>query len=198
MNDFSIQPNIKNKGFTLLLAALMSVVILMVGMTILSGTFRQVLLSDIAVDSERAFHAAQAGIECAQFWNIDDVWDVSEGVRNIECAGLSVATNQSIPLTNNADEITQVTFDWSTSANNPLDGSKTEESYRMCSVVTVYKYFDAAATTDMTILPSFPNGINRTCTAGVECTVVVSRGYNRACNSISNIRTTERALTARF
>ena len=62
-----------NRGFALLLAVLLSVIILTIGLTILNSALKQQFLSDITLESERSFHAAYAGVECAQYWNVGDV-----------------------------------------------------------------------------------------------------------------------------
>lgn len=193
MSRYRIKPNTTQRGFSLLLAALMSVIVLMVGMTILNTSFKQVTLTEIATDSERAFHAAYAGVECAQFWNVDNVWDVGGGDQSIECMEQAVTTDQSPSLTDNADEITEVEIDWRLAAS-----AGGEDSFNQCTKLTVYKYYSPSATTQMTILPDFTSGFNRTCAIGVECTVVVSKGYSRACDRLGSVRTVEREVIVRF
>jgi hypothetical protein len=69
-------------------------------------------------------------------------------------------------------------IDWGTSPN-------------VCTRVTVYKFYDAGSDTDMNaIIPQ----VDRTCSAGAECVVFESRGYNRSCSDLVNPRTVERAL----
>jgi Tfp pilus assembly protein PilX len=183
------------RGFTLLLAAIISVVILTIGLTILNSSLKQFVLSEVALESERAFHAAYAGVECAQFWNVDDVWDVGAPNRNIRCVEQAVATTDAVVTnTHNADEIKNVQFTW-TNADSYSAASPTAYTYEMCTDITVYKYYDAGATTNMTMLPA---GFNQVCAIGVECTVVVARGYNQPCANINNIRTVEREITVRF
>lgn len=193
MSTFKIQPKSVQKGFALLLAIIVSVVVLTIGLSILSSSLKQQLLTDLSQESERAFHAAYAGVECAQFWNIDDRWDVATPTSLIRCIEQNVTTDNSPAHTNNADEVFTVQFDWQNADN--ADGTYT---YDMCTQITVYKYFDGAATTDMSILPFAPTDPLRTCNIGVECTVVQSRGYNRSCANLADIRTVEREVTVRF
>ena len=180
-----------NHGFALLLAVLVSVIVLTIGLTILNSALKQLFLSEVALESERSFHAAYAGVECAQFWNVADAWGVGTSSSSIRCMDQNVATNSSAPLAFNADEVWTMQFDWQNAAS--ADGTYT---YDMCTDITVYKYFDASSPTTMTVLPA--GFANRICAIGVECTVVESRGYNRPCGSLTDIRTVEREVTVRF
>lgn len=186
----------KNKGFALLLAVLVSVIVLTIGLTILNSALKQTFLSEVSLESERSFHAAYAGVECAQFWNVADAWDVGTGTMSIQCMEQTASTNSSAPLAYNADEVWTIQFDWTNSASYPGSGAPDAYTYDMCTDMTVYKYFDASAPTTMTVLPT--GFANRICAIGVECTVVESRGYNRSCGNLTDIRTVEREVTIRF
>ncbi len=58
-----------NSGFTLLLAALVSSIVLAVGAAIFGIAQKQVLLSAIGRDSQFAFYAADTAAECALYWD---------------------------------------------------------------------------------------------------------------------------------
>lgn len=64
MNYKKIQ---KNKGYTLLFAVLVSSVVLSVGISILTISKKEFLLSSSARESINAFYAADSGIECALY-----------------------------------------------------------------------------------------------------------------------------------
>src|SRR3989344_8498174 len=57
------------RGFTLLLAALVSSVVLAVGAAIFSIAQKQVTLSVLGRDSQFAFYAADTAAECALYWD---------------------------------------------------------------------------------------------------------------------------------
>lgn len=195
MTSHRIHTKSNERGFTLLLAAIISIVILTIGLTILSTSLKQFILSDVALESERAFHAAYAGVECAQFWNVDDVWDVGAPNRTIRCMEQTAVTAPaSVTNTYNADEVKTVRFDWTNAASYNASAA-TAYTYEMCTELTVYKYYDPSVTTNMSMLPP---GFSQVCSIGVECTVVMSRGYNQSCASINSIRTVEREITVRF
>src|SRR3990167_2209689 len=58
-----------SRGFTLLLAALVSSIVLAVGAAIFGIAQKQVLLSAIGRDSQLAFYAADTAAECALYWD---------------------------------------------------------------------------------------------------------------------------------
>ncbi len=57
------------RGFTLLLAALVSSIVLAIGAAIFGIAQKQVLLSAIGRDSQFAFYAADTAAECALYWD---------------------------------------------------------------------------------------------------------------------------------
>jgi hypothetical protein len=88
-----------NKGFTLLFAVLVSVLILAVGMSIINLSVKQIALSGSGRESQYAFYAANTGIECVYYWDFnppngavvfpvkyDDVIPAAAEQGNIKCA----------------------------------------------------------------------------------------------------------------
>jgi hypothetical protein len=67
----------KNKGFTLLFAVLVSVLILSVGISIINLSVKQVSLSGSGRESQYAFYAANTGIECVYFWDFNPPEDTT-------------------------------------------------------------------------------------------------------------------------
>lgn len=64
------RPRTAEAGFTLLMAALVSAVVLMLGSSIFSIAQKQIILSSIGRDSQFAFYAADTGAECALYYDI--------------------------------------------------------------------------------------------------------------------------------
>lgn len=57
------------KGFTLLIAVILAAVILAIGLALLDIAYKQVLLSSAAKNSQYAFYAADAALECALYYD---------------------------------------------------------------------------------------------------------------------------------
>ncbi|MBL7045639.1 MAG: hypothetical protein ISR99_01215 [Parcubacteria group bacterium] len=82
---------IKNKGFTLLLAVLVSSLLLSIGLGIFNITIKEVLLSSIGRESQFAFYAADTGIECALYWNDKQSKFSTTTPSTVTCGGTTVS-----------------------------------------------------------------------------------------------------------
>jgi hypothetical protein len=60
------------RGFTLLMAALVASIVLSLGSSIFLIAQKQVTLSSLGRDSQFAFYAADAAAECALYWDLRD------------------------------------------------------------------------------------------------------------------------------
>jgi hypothetical protein len=58
------------KGFTILLAALVASLVLTLGIAIFSVAQKQVILSSLGRSSQYAFYAADTGAECGLYWDV--------------------------------------------------------------------------------------------------------------------------------
>ena len=57
------------RGFTLLIAVILSSVVLSVGLALLNVAYKQLLLSSSAKQSQYAFYAADSALECALYYD---------------------------------------------------------------------------------------------------------------------------------
>lgn len=60
-----------NRGFTLLFAILVAILVLAVGTSIINIALKQVILSGAGRESQFAFYAANSGLECALYWDLN-------------------------------------------------------------------------------------------------------------------------------
>ena len=58
------------RGFTLLFAILVSILVLAVGASMITIALKQVILSGAGRESQFAFYAANTGVECAIYWDL--------------------------------------------------------------------------------------------------------------------------------
>ena len=61
-----------NKGFTLFIAIVIMGVLLIIAMSMASLATRQAFISTTGRESQLAFYAADTGIECALYWDINN------------------------------------------------------------------------------------------------------------------------------
>lgn len=68
---FKKQKNtMKEKGFTLLFAVLVSTLIVSISATVISIAVRQTIISGTSRESQYAFYAANTILECATYWDV--------------------------------------------------------------------------------------------------------------------------------
>jgi hypothetical protein len=179
------------QGFALLLALIVSSVVLAIGISILQVSVNQINLSATARESEIAFQAAHAGLDCQWYWRLEKKDDYANGINPIiNCFGIEPAgSGVRVPRgTGGGDYYRYVNeFDW----GDP--GRCTETTLHILK----------ANDRDEFVVNGLGDGIgingNKTCPAGNICTVVVSTGYNRACDEIdASIYSVQRELTLEF
>jgi Tfp pilus assembly protein PilX len=187
----------KNNGFALLLALIISSVVLAIGVSILHISVNQINLSATARESEIAFQSAHAGIDCLMYWRNE------KSVEFIDVAG-----TMANPTTNCFGGAPIVT---SKRSYTPSSGTGYVREYineyqwgspQRCTNVSTY-IINAYSTTDVTVNFSADRGIGdgglKTCDAGTVCTVLISDGYNRACNELnSTIFSVQREIVVEY
>lgn len=62
-------PEREHRGFTLLVAIILASVALSLGLALMDVAYKQVILASSSKQSQYAFYAADAGLECALFWH---------------------------------------------------------------------------------------------------------------------------------
>jgi Tfp pilus assembly protein PilE len=145
-----------NRGFTLLIALIFMSVMLAFGLALASLAYKQSVLASSATDSQYAFYAADAGLECALYADQQEdrfAWpstDPDAAPSGVTCDG-----NAPTPAT----EVAWSTQQWVLSYLFSLAGG-TE-----CVDVTVYK----------------PNPLDNP-----AVTYMFSQGYNVSCATVSN------------
>src|SRR3990167_3198528 len=80
------------RGFTLLLAALVSSIVLALGVSIFTIAQKELILSSLGRDSQYAFYAADTAAECALYWDVRHQAFATSAPSsfNIECDGESI------------------------------------------------------------------------------------------------------------
>ncbi len=190
----------KQAGFALLMTIIVVGVVLSVGLSILDLSIKQVRLSTNAKDSEIAFHAANAGLECARFVRRDNAVDMEAG--NTAVASCFDGTTNIDPNTGSDPQPTLIgdgeaylyeyEFTWGPAGSD-----------RCTKIGTLVMSADllqsGATTTNMIdLFPGFPDGAEYNCEPGGRCTVVSVRGYNRACGTVDSYGVVEREVLLQF
>lgn len=190
-------------GVTLLVALLLVGVLLGVSTSLLNITLKQYQLSGIALASEMAFQAANAGMECAlyndypisnpsKFEVLGDGTEQTADVQ-IDCFGLSYTSD---------DRKNGTLHPYGDVANNHRAVSGEEQHFTfnwgspaVCIDVSVYKFFSDSGPVERWVNDE---AIGPTCSKSSVCTIIQSRGYNVDCASVTagtNPRIVEREYT---
>lgn len=188
----NIKPN--NRGFALMMALIVIGAVISIGLTILDLSIKQISLSTDSKDSEIVFHAANAGMECAEYWAVKEALRFEEGETDIDisCFGVDVNNVNLTGTENDGDNYLYAydfQFDWGGSA-----GAR-------CSKAQMV--FMNASTTDFTVANSVIRNYiagyssissDKTCLAGGRCTVISVQGYNTTCANIGTPGTLQREI----
>lgn len=85
------------RGFTLLTAIILASVILALALALLDVTYKQVILSSSAKQSQYAFYAADSALECVLYYDQQyDAFGTNPfGLSSISCNGTSISFSSS-------------------------------------------------------------------------------------------------------
>lgn len=107
---WKLAPGSSARGFTLLLAVLVSGILLALGLAIYNIVAKDLVLSSSGRESQFAFYASDTGIECALYWDGEpDAFALDSELPQISCGGASV------PLVSDYDGINIVSTTFSIS-----------------------------------------------------------------------------------
>jgi type II secretory pathway pseudopilin PulG len=189
----------QSPGFALLMTIVVVSVIISIGLTVLDLSIKQIRLSTNAKDSEIAFHAANSGIECAQYWRRASSSQMERGQSiSPRCFGTTVGQNTVSEITNGVagdGEVFQYRYEFTwggTDARCTQINTLVASSTVLGSGLTITNNALTAA------LPGYPEVGSKVCNAGEQCTVVSVRGYNRTCATINGFGTVQREVLLQF
>lgn len=196
--------NNKDQGFALLMTLIVVGVVISVGLSMLDLALKQVRLSSNAKDSEIAFHATNAGVECAQYWRLKEKDKMEKGdtVNNVSCFGAPGVNVSPLGASlviggGNANKdayLYSYEFEW---------GSANDRCTKISTLVASSSVANPLALeitdTDMrSMFLGYPVTGNFTCDPGSQCTVVSIKGYNKPCGSIGGYGVVEREVLLQY
>lgn len=183
----------QNDGFALLLTLLVVTVLISIGVSILSLSITQVRLASNARDSEVAFHAANAGLECALYWRRVKATQMESGsnIRPMGCFGDNTPDNYS--QTQITSGVTggnvyryRYQFEWGTPVR--------------CTQIDTIVGSSALSGSGLTIpnmrnyIAGYPGNNTKQCDPGTKCSVISVQGYNKPCSAVNDYGTVQREV----
>lgn len=124
-----------HRGFTLLMAVLISGILLALGVAIFNIVSKEIVLTSSGRESQFAFYAADSGVECALYWDSKQDAFSSSSPQQPQCAGASV-TNYNVSYDAPSDTYTTV-FSFSLGSDQTAP----------CTDVTVTRQYEPTRTT---------------------------------------------------
>ena len=191
-------------GIALIVTLIVVSVVISIGLSVLDLTTKQLRLSTNAKDSEKAFHAANAGLECARYWHREKYTDIEVGGSiSPKCFGKD-STPSSILGTDN--EITtsvsgdgriyqyEYKFTWGAGSG---DKCSSVRAVMMASSVTGS---NPLVWSDVkSLFPGYSSNSNsKTCAVGSRCSIISVKGYNKSCGNLNDQGVTEREVLLEF
>lgn len=185
-------------GFALLITILVLSVVIAVTLAIVELSLKQLKLSVDSTDSEIAFHAANAGLECARY------------IRRVNSDNFETGATVSVNCFSNSGSMAPLaTLGFSTSGVGPNG-----QVYRYRRDIewgsapglrcTSMDIISIVATSSVTIggagAATLKNRINgyesddKVCQAGERCTIMSVVGYSSACNATSTAGVLKREI----
>ncbi len=185
--------NKNQSGFALLMTLVVVSVVVSVALTLIDLTIKQLRLSTGSKDSENAFHAANAGVECIRYWRVASSTEFESGNGDsvdMSCfeAGSKRPTKTHINDTlgasvNNAVYKYTVDFTW---------GNRCSEA----TFITMSTNPSSAGVTLNNVknhISNYPEN-SKTCDPGGRCTIILVQGYNHPCSGSYPIGTIQREV----
>lgn len=133
---------LKNKGMTLFIAVTVMAILLLISYAVANIALKGTQFATSGRDSQFAFYAADAGLECALYWDSKlDSFATSTSGSPISCGGSSLANNAIISGTTtltriggggDANQTSVFGFTMNVSGTNPVPH---------CAIVTIRKYY---------------------------------------------------------
>ena len=177
-------------GFALLITLLVLSVVVAVTLAIVELSLKQLKLAVDSTDSEIAFHAASAGLECARY------------TRRHEAAEFETGATVSVNcFTDTATNVTRRSTLGFTTTNVPTNGQvyryqrsiEWGDEIKRCTsldivvmVATSTIRIGGSGSNSLTgIIPGYESDY-KDCTAGERCTIISAVGYSSACNATSS------------
>lgn len=183
----------KKSGFALLMSLIVVSVVVSVALAVVDLTIKQLRLATSSKDSEIAFHAANAGMECMRYQRLTQsgAFELGTSPINTSCFGQASSSN-AVPLmvvgTGNAFKYT---FDYTWS------GSTVPDRCTEATVVTINSDFSSITTLNNVAIhvPGYPSATSvKECSVGGRCTIISVQGYNRPCVQKNAIGTIQREV----
>lgn len=188
-------------GFALLMTLIVVSVIISIGLSVLDLAIKQVELASNSKDSEIAFHAANAGMECAQYWRraASSTMEAGNPITP-DCFSGTINSN-TVDELEAADGVSgdgnvylyNYEITWGTAA------SRCSRVTALVANATLEDGTEVGLEIDNmnNHIPGYPDTVKE-CEPGERCTILSVKGYNRECSTATGYGSVEREVLLQF
>jgi Tfp pilus assembly protein PilX len=205
----------KQSGFALLVSLIVVGAVLSIGLVIIDLSIKQVRLAATTKDSEIAFHAANAGMECARYWRRQASTSMEAGAQTSQPLGCFSVIAADIPGSSNSVVNGPGRVSAAPAAAVATTGSGSAYAYEyeftwgtpgvderctsITTVVAVSNITGPGVTIDnmRDLIPGYTSA-TLSCGAASRCTAVSVQGYNRRCLQKNGFGTIQREVLLEF
>lgn len=178
---------LKQNGFALLMALIVVGVVISIGLVVLDLTLKQLRLSTTSKDSETAFHAANAVMECARFIrnNASTTFEGGSDIASVDCFGQTI----------NVEPLEAVILGRAYKYDFKVTWGDNSDRCSEADILVINS--DISASTTVSDIQDYIEGYPDTekeCAPGGRCTVIAARGYSRSCTNKTLPGTVEREV----
>jgi type II secretory pathway pseudopilin PulG len=193
-------PTKQKSGFALLMTLVVVTAVVSITLAIIELSIKQLSLTVTARDSELAFQAANAGIECIRY------------LHRQASTTFTTPLPTSVPYTcfqRPSDTLVTVANSFTVTGNGSIrryrDTITWGPNNDRCSVLEmVLMHVDPSESSDLvvsnlnTAFPGYPSGQNKRCSPGSLCTIAEVTGFNKPCNAITTAGSVRREVLLEF
>jgi Tfp pilus assembly protein PilX len=156
-------------GFTVLIAVVIGSIMMILALYMATIARKEIVLSSLGRDSQYAFYAADAGAECALYWDFQNAFSPAAATHNAYCWNTKPVGRYDTAYSSAPTDL--VIGGVNTTTGTAVSRMQFEYNGR-CVIVTVTK----------------------TGTVGNEATAIDSRGYSTPCTQLESPRRLERTV----
>lgn len=174
-----------SSGFALLITLVIISVVISIGITLIDLTIKQLRLANSSKDSEIAFHAANAGVECVRHWRIAESTAFETGL-SVPLTCFSVASSSVPRALGTGMYRHDLEITW-----GPVGAQRCSEAV----MLTIASDLVSSTTLNniQTEIPGYPTN-SKECGPGGRCSIISVRGYNRICAAKNEIGSIQREV----
>jgi len=187
----------QSTGFALLMSLIVVSVVVSIGLAVLDLTLKQLRLSTNSKDSETAFHAANAAMECARYWRntSSSTFSVGGDLLRVECFGIEIGlVTANLVRVNSFGQAHKYSF-MTGSVEGITWGRGSTQRCSQIDILVLNSDIDGTTTVEgmSGYIPGYPEP-EKECEPDGRCTVIAARGYSRACNQVALPGTVQREV----